>query len=58
MTYHLVDGYGGSSWCGKPWHDVQGVATVAAVHKVNCSGCKSIYNALPFSPRWGKGHIV
>lgn len=44
VTYHLVDGYGGESWCGKPWHDVLGAATLSAIHMVNCQGCKDYYN--------------
>jgi hypothetical protein len=37
-TLHRVDGYGGTSWCGKPWHALLG-ATVAS-RFISCRACE------------------
>jgi hypothetical protein len=37
-TYCRVDGYGGSSWCGKPWREIYAAVNVA--RDVNCRGCE------------------
>lgn len=41
---HMVDGYGGTAWCGAPWRDV--IAATIAWRLITCPGCSRAHGRL------------
>jgi hypothetical protein len=44
VVFHRVDGYGGSAWCGRPWHHTH--ARTVLCRATTCRGCQREWAAI------------